>query len=606
MFQPSTQYKNRILPFLVLCVLITASYLPTFSGEFILDDRPLVKDNLFIREFSRPAFYLSHEDGVSDESIPGYHTGYYRPLINLFYTIDYKIWGMKPSGFRTTNLMLHLLTCIMLYQFLRKMLGKSFIPFSVTLLFGLHPVNTESVAFVSARNNILVTLFSLISLYYYLKNSKEKKIWAGLFSYFSFAMALLCKEFAIMLLPIFFLYNRFVVENRKILKDEILSYIPFILILFFYFILRANVIGSALTPVSATDPWKSLYFVPLLMIYNLKLILVPYSLHSFIIQYPDNYLSWKALAGFICLGFLAFFLWRERKNKVFVFSFVAFFVALFPVLNILHTSAVTKVSMRWLYFPMIFLSFSCVWYLEKLIKINRLFVMIGLSTIIMYCGTYSYVLNRNLWHDEDTFFKQEVLHFDNHYYVGGLAESLFEKENYKEAGKYFRIAIKKYPRDANNYINYSALLIDTSRPDDALSYLDKAKLLTMTHNERGEWSNNMGMAHFRLKEQDKALDHFLKAVHFNPKEHQFWANLGGAYGSVGDYENSVSALRKGLDISEDSIQLRKNLAVTYMKMEDYEKAVITLEEISDSEMRKNRDIQGLLRKARNKLLSKDY
>jgi len=149
LFQPSTQYKNRILPFLVLCVLITASYLPTFSGEFILDDRPLVKDNLFIREFSRPAFYLSHEDGVSDESIPGYHTGYYRPLINLFYTIDYKIWGMKPSGFRTTNLMLHLLTCIMLYQFLRKMLGKSFIPFSVTLLFGLHPVNTESVAFVS-------------------------------------------------------------------------------------------------------------------------------------------------------------------------------------------------------------------------------------------------------------------------------------------------------------------------------------------------------------------------------------------------------------------------------------------------------------------------
>jgi tetratricopeptide (TPR) repeat protein len=191
-------------------------------------------------------------------------------------------------------------------------------------------------------------------------------------------------------------------------------------------------------------------------------------------------------------------------------------------------------------------------------------------------------------------------------YIGGFAERLFDEGNIREAEKYFQIAIKKYPRDVNNYINYAALLIDTSRPDDALSYLDKAKLLAMTHNERGEWFNNMGMAYFQLKEQDKALEHFLKAVHFHPKEHQFWANLGGAYGSVGDYENSVSALRKGLDISEDSIQLRKNLAVTYMKMEDYEKAVITLEEIPDPEIRKNKDIQGLLRKARNKLLSKDY
>ncbi|HUV60416.1 MAG TPA: tetratricopeptide repeat protein [Desulfatiglandales bacterium] len=606
MFQPSTQYKNRILPLLVLCVLITASYLPTFSGEFILDDRPLVKDNLFIREFSRPAHYLSHEDGVSDQSLSGYHTGYYRPLVNLFYAIDYKIWGMRPSGFRATNLILHLLTCIMLYQFLRKMLGKSFIPFSVTLLFGLHPVNTASVAWISSRNNILVTLFSLISFYYYLKNSEEKKIWAQFLSYLSFVAALFCKEFAVMLLPIFFLYNRLMVHNKKICKDEIFGYLPFIFILFFYFIIRVNVTGSALTPISTPNVWKNLYFIPLLIIYNLKLILVPYSLHSFIIQYPDNYLSWKAFTGFICLGFLAFFLWRERKNKILLFSFVAFLVALFPVLNILNTSAVTKISMRWLYFPMIFLSFSCLWYLGKLIKVNRLVVMSGFSAVIIYFGTYSYLLNQNLWHDENTFFTQEILHFNNTFYIGGFAESLLDEGNIREAEKYFQIAIKKYPRDANNYINYSALLIDTSRPDDALSYLDKAKPLAMTHNERGEWFNNMGMAYFQLKEQDKALEHFLKAVHFNPKEHQFWANLGGAYGSVGDYENSVSALRKGLDISEDSIQLRKNLAVTYMKMEDYEKAVITLEEIPDPEMRKNRDIQGLLRKARNKLLSKDY
>ncbi len=598
--------KLKILYPLILSLFITAAYIPTFSGEFILDDRPLVKDNLFIREFKRPAFYLSHEDGVRNGGLTGYHTGYYRPLINLFYTIDFKIWGMNPSGFRTTNLILHLFTCIILYQLLFTLLGGRFIAFAISLLFGLHPVNTESVAFICARNNILVTLFSLISFYYYLKNSKEKKIWAGLLSYLAFVAALLCKEFAVMLLPIFFLYNRFMVKNREVLKEEIFSYIPFILILFIYFILRANVIGSVLEPISIVNLWKNIYFTPFLIIYNLKLIFVPFNLHSFVIHYPDDYLSWQAIAGFICLAFLVFILWKKRKNKILLFSFVSFLVALFPVLNIIHTSAVTMISMRWLYFPMIFLTFSWCWYMKKLINKSPSIVLIVLTLISVYLGTYSYILNRNLWHDEDTFFKQEVLHFDNHYYVGGLAESFFEKENFNEAEIYFRIAINKYPRNVKNYINYSALLIDTGRSVDALFYLDEAKPLIMIYNERGQWFNNMGMAFFKLRNSRDALRNFKKAVLFSSNEPQFWANLGGAYGSMGDYENSISALRKGIDIATDSIQLRKNLAVTYMKMEDYKKAITTLEKIPDPERRKNRDIEGLLHKARNRLLGKGH
>jgi len=199
-----------------------------------------------------------------------------------------------------------------------------------------------------------------------------------------------------------------------------------------------------------------------------------------------------------------------------------------------------------------------------------------------------------------------VLNFNNVFYAGGLAENLLDKKRYQEAEGYFRIAINNYPYEARNYINYSALLIDTSRPDDALLYLDKAKPLTMTHNERGEWFNNIGMAYSQLKEQDKALENFLKAVDSCPEEPQFWANLGGAYGSMGDYENSISVLRKGLNIAADSIQLRKNLAVTYMKMEDYEQAITTLEKIPDRERRKYSDIEALLSKARNRLLGKGY
>lgn len=145
--------------------------MPTFRGEFILDDNPLIKNNPYIKKTQSIVSYLTQEDGISDKrDMEGnYHTGYYRPLINVSYWIDYRIWGMNAPGFRTTNLILHLLSCFVLYHLVLLFVNDQRAAFLATLLFSLHPANTESVSLVVARNNILVTLFSLLSFYFYLK-----------------------------------------------------------------------------------------------------------------------------------------------------------------------------------------------------------------------------------------------------------------------------------------------------------------------------------------------------------------------------------------------------------------------------------------------------
>ena len=143
---------------------------------------------------------------------------------------------------------------------------------------------------------------------------------------------------------------------------------------------------------------------------------------------------------------------------------------------------------------------------------NRRLVL-GISIlVVVYLGTYSYILNHNLWQDEDTFFEQEVLRFDNYFYVGGLADSLFAKKNFTEAERYFQEAIKRYPTEPRNYLNYAALLIDTGREDQALIYLDRTKAFIKSKFEKGQWFNNRGMAYFRLGKTDKALANFLKAI----------------------------------------------------------------------------------------------
>jgi tetratricopeptide (TPR) repeat protein len=84
---------------------------------------------------------------------------------------------------------------------------------------------------------------------------------------------------------------------------------------------------------------------------NLRYFLFPSGLHGFILGYPGSFLDWRALAGFACLGSYGVLLWKYRRNRILVFGATSFLIALFPILNLVKTSAVTLISMRWLYFP---------------------------------------------------------------------------------------------------------------------------------------------------------------------------------------------------------------------------------------------------------------
>ena len=562
-----------------------------------MDDNSLVKNNPYIKKIHPISSYLAQEDGITDRGDVGsYHTGYYRPLINVTYWLDYKLWGMSAPGFRATNLILHLLSCLLLFKVLVSLVNDRHACFFATVLFALHPVNTESVSWIVSRNNILVTLFTISSFYFYLKGSRNNSYAAMSLSILFFAGSILSKEFGLMVLPVFFLYHRFLSNEKKNSFKELISYAPFLLILIFYFMVRKGVTSSLLTPSDMGNLWYRVYFSPYLIMLSVKLIFFPYELHSFGLSYPATFLNWHAILSIVLFLLIGTALWIVRNNKLLIFSALSFLVTIFPVLNIIPIASISLVAMRWLYLPFAFISVGVAWVIQKGAVRRKMLTTSLLCACICYLGAYSYFLNKNLWHDEDTFFTREVKEYNNYLYAGGLAESLLDKRRYLEAEEYFRLAIKHYPSEAKNHINYSALLIETGRAEKALFFLNKARSLTMTHNERGQWFNNTGMAYFKLGKNVEALKSFRKAIVFYPNEQQFWANLGATYGYLRDYENSVLVLKKGLEIDPDSISLRKNLAVTYIRMGDYEKAISVLEEIPGKD-RNEFGINALLLKA---------
>jgi len=213
-------------------------------------------------------------------------------------------------------------------------------------------------------------------------------------------------------------------ENIRL---EVYSYTPYLIASFVYFIIRKNVTGALLTPFDTVEIWKNIYYVPYLILLNLKLIFVPHGLHFFYLSYPSSIFQWQVVFS-IALFFAAIaYLFIKITDKVLFFSVISFLVFLFPVLNIIPSAStsVSIIAMRWLYLPLSFLCLGFTAIIRQLMFRNRAIIVSAIIVILLYLGFYTYTMNRNYWHDEKTLFYQEVMLFKNDYFAGELADKLF-------------------------------------------------------------------------------------------------------------------------------------------------------------------------------------
>ena len=608
-FLKAKKCLTRSLPHIIILLAAMLSYFPTFTGEFILDDKSLVEHNQYITGLHSLRSYLMQEDGALDTTDPeAYHTGYYRPLINLSYWLDYKIWGMWAPGFRTTNLILHILCSMALYHFIGKLMSDRRMALCLALVFTVHPVNTEAVSWVTSRNNILATLFALLAHTIYIQaQEKKNKTLLLILSAVLYTGAVFSKEFGIMLLPILFLYKKLVRKEKSKLIEDAVEFIPYVIVLCVYFVLRQEATSSLITSEGFDNIWARITFIPYLIASNLRMILFPYNLHSFILRYPDGYLNWQVLFGFAVIILMVYLVFKCAGNKVTTYSILSFIVALFPILNIVPTSGVSLFSMRWLYFPMAFLAPAIAVLLKKAFMTRRSLTVAVFALIVIYLGMYSVVLNKVLWHDEETFFEVEIHRFNNSYYAYGCALNHLKLKDYKEAEKYFKIAVNGYhSKRSKTQIDYAAFLNDMGRPDEALLYLEKAKSPRLWPKEKEEWHRAMGVACLKLNRAEEALPHLESAVEYGPDDPLNWTNLGAAFSTMGMYTESVDALKKGLEIDSDAIGLRKNLAIAYTEMGDYEKANEVLSQIPSHEIKKRADIERLIKNVQRKLVKGNF
>src|SRR6266702_751961 len=184
---------SRLAPPLGLLLLTLAVYGSSLRNGFVWDDHHIIVDNPSTRDLSQ----LGHVLLAPDE-----FATYYRPLNRASYLVDYQLFGMDPHGFHAVNLVLHLANVLLLYALTRRLSGATWPAVVAAALLAIHPLQSEPVNFVTARNNLLVLLFALATLLLFIDADRRGSRARAWLSGFAFLLGLLSKEQAAGVLPL--------------------------------------------------------------------------------------------------------------------------------------------------------------------------------------------------------------------------------------------------------------------------------------------------------------------------------------------------------------------------------------------------------------------
>ena len=186
--------KNKLLTlllYILIPLIILSLYYKTLSFDISgLDDDTFIKMNFMqtsITDVFKKTVFLND---ISP---------FYRPLLPISFMIDNTISNSSPYALHTTNIMLHIISCFLIFFFFKKYYFNVFLSFLLTLIFATHPINIFAVAWIPGRNDSLLLIFTIISLIFFIEYLKNKKIYLILLHFFALTLGLLTKEVAVII-----------------------------------------------------------------------------------------------------------------------------------------------------------------------------------------------------------------------------------------------------------------------------------------------------------------------------------------------------------------------------------------------------------------------
>jgi hypothetical protein len=534
--------KNKVIAVFVSFLIIgLAVYANSFGNHFFWDDDDVIVKNAYVQNFNVGKMFS--ESMISGS---GQTSNYYRPIHLLSFSIDHFFWGLSYPGYALTNIILHVLVCwlifILLYLLLslrrvlpynnKKVFWLAFLP---ALIFLVHPLNTESVTYISGRAEILATFFMILGLLFYrravLADIVKKKIVNYVAVIVFFILALLSKETAVVF-PLLAVLIDFIFLSAKtgwkrvleVLKNSsiLLVLTAVYIILHFTVFNFSNISG---VPIGCIGDYCSYgifqrAFTFLLVVLNyFSILFVPLHQHMErdVAEFGSIY-SWRmVLAILAVLAFLAAAVLTWRKDRKIFFGFFWFFILLAPTSGIAvkmlyptyeHFLYPAMIGFWLVFLGLVFMAFERVKSVKTAYWLKRIFYVMIIAYLVFLSAL---TINRNRdWHDPITFYEKNL----------------------------------KY--SPNSFIEH----------------------------------NNLGMAYSEAGRFEESISEYKKALAIRDIYPQVHYNLGNSLIAVKKYSEAEKEYRRAIEIAPGFVLPRQNLYQLYLHQGEKDKAEELFREIS--------------------------
>lgn len=463
----------------------------------------------------------------------------WHPLTVISLMLDESVFGGGAAGYHLTNLLLHAADTVLLFVVLRRMTGAFWPAVLVAALFGWHPLNVESVAWVAERKNVLSTLFLLLSLWCYTNYARQKSAGQHLGALGFFAMGLTAKPMLVSL-PLILLLLDYWPLRRISLPPESESRAPAIRMALKlaaekapFFLLSAAVCVVTMIAQTTAHSVKSLDEVPL----ALRLLNVPvaYAMYLAKTAWPANLCAFyplpltlpvqAAIGSLVLLAGIsvtAFYL-RVRFRWLLV-GWLWFLVTLLPVIGIVQTGTQASAD-RHTYVPDLGLFLAVAFGLEHWMQQRppvRPWVF-GSCAVILLSFAAATAVQLQYWHDSVSLFTRAVtVTKDNYNMENNLGVVLSQAGRSEEAIAHYEAAIRSKPTDLESQYHLGQELMAVGQYDQA-----EAHFIEALKQSPGNVMlvNNIGVAEIMQGKPGEARDKFTQAMRLEPNYPKSYFNL---------------------------------------------------------------------------------
>jgi tetratricopeptide (TPR) repeat protein len=608
LFPRRTLFSSCLWIFLACLV----AYANIYGNAFLWDDLDFIVRNYEIRSLS-PLGKFFH----SASTIPQ------RPVMNLSFAVDYRLWGLNPAGYHLTQVLLHALNSMFVFLFLYWLLGSRRSSFLAGLLFALHPVHSEAVTAFLGRSELLTTFFCFLAVgafWFSLQHSGVRGWLTYLGSLVAFVLACLSKETGIVspFLIILILWLVPKPAGERLRASRAFYFLPFgrllpyLAVATFYLLYRHSVLKVMAIPWWGGGPSQTFLMMLTVIWEYARLLVFPHHLCPwYVTQVSPGFFPWKVVAGFlVLLGSLGLLLFLRKRFWVARIGLGWILLALLPVSNVFPIPG-TMMTERWLYLPSVGFCFVGGWLLAELLErvkalrlmqiliIAFLFFLGGLSAIRIW--TWNPV-----WSSGERLFGTMLLeNYENILAHDRLGDLHLEHNRFQDAIRDYATTLFYQPKAPRAYEGLGSVFWARNLKDEALTLFRQAVILapdfTQAHYSLGlalaetedttgairelqlvlvkeplnpAPNEALGSLLLRSGRCGEALGYLKQALHFKPRDHNLHFKVANALIGLGRWSEAEAALKEVLSLNPKFWEAYRDLAVVYTnegRLEEAEK-----------------------------------